>query len=82
MAKFHPRNFRKPTPDRFKRLGSALVEASQGIAIPAVLADYKWLAAGVLIAGWLGKILTAFFAEDPQQPPCPTPDDPGETPRT
>jgi len=49
-----------------RRLGNALLGASQTIAIPAVLSDYKWVGLSVLIAGWLGKLITEFFAEDDQ----------------
>lgn len=57
-------NLFKPTPRNMRRLGNALIHASQGISIPAILSDEKWIAIVVLLAGWIGKFLSELTAED------------------
>lgn len=57
-------NLFKPTPRNMRRLGNALIHASQGVSIPAILSDEKWIAIVVLLAGWLGKFLSEMTAED------------------
>jgi len=61
---FNTKNIFKPTPKRMRRLGNALLGASQGVAIPAVYSDHKYIALAVLITGWAGKLITEFFADD------------------
>jgi hypothetical protein len=64
MMKFS--NLFRPTDKKLRKLGNALVGATQGIAIPAVLADLKWLAVTTLVVGWLGKFLIEMTTPDEQ----------------
>lgn len=65
MAKFSLRNFRRPTPKKIKRFGNAVFLASQGAAALALVGEERWLAIGLTVAGFLGKLLSEFFDTSP-----------------
>lgn len=69
MAKlsFHYRNFFEPTPKNIARLGNALFAASTSVALPAALTDHTVLATIIFAVGGVGKFLSMFFTEKPEQ---------------
>lgn len=61
--------YKKATPEKFRKLGDALLGVSTTITGYAIAEEYKWLALTSLILGVIGKFLTNFFAEDDTQNP-------------
>lgn len=63
-TKFGYKEYFKPTPGLFRRIGDALLMASTFTLGFSIIKEYKVVAIICLIAGVIGKFLTNFFAED------------------
>ena len=57
------KNYYKPTPIKWRRLGDALLAVSTTITSFALYKDIQWVALTALIIGVIGKFLTNFFTE-------------------
>lgn len=66
-VQFSWKHFFKPTPKNIARLGNALFMASTSVALPAALMDHPVLAAVIFAVGAVGKFLSQFFTEMPDQ---------------
>ena len=55
------RNYYKPTPKKWRKLGDALLGVSTLITTFALYENVKWVAVTALITGVIGKFLTNFF---------------------
>lgn len=64
-VKFNFKSYYEPTPANLRKLGDALLGASQFVAGYAVIADHKGLTIAFLIIGLVGKFMTNFFSEQP-----------------
>ncbi len=62
------KNYWEPTPLKFRRLGDALLAASMTTVTFAIANDYKAIAITACIIGTLGKFLSNFFTESPEEP--------------
>jgi len=60
------KHYYAPTPNRWRKLGDALLGVSTTITGFAIMEEYKWLAISALSLGVIGKFLTNFFKEDDQ----------------
>lgn len=58
------KNYYKPTPTRWRKLGDALLGVSTTITGFAIYEDAKWVAIVALTTGVVGKFLTNFFGEE------------------
>jgi hypothetical protein len=58
------RNYYKPTPTKWRKLGDALLGVSTIITTFAVYENVQWVAITALITGVVGKFLTNFFSKD------------------
>ena len=57
-------NYFKPTPKRIRIFGDSLAAGSIFVAGLVIVSGYEKIAIGVAIAGWLGKFLSNFFADE------------------
>lgn len=57
------KNYYKPTPVKWRKLGDALLAVSAFLAGSQILANNKTLALVALGIGVIGKFLTNFFSE-------------------
>ena len=57
-------NYFKPTPKRVRVLGDSLAAGSLFVAGLAIMSGFEKIAIGVAVSGWLGKVLSNFFADD------------------
>jgi len=64
QIKFDLQGYYKPTPANFRKLGDALLGASQFLTGYAVIMDEKILALICIGIGTLGKFLSNFFTEE------------------
>jgi hypothetical protein len=58
------RNYYKPTPVKWRKLGDALLAVSVTITGFAMYENIQWVALTALITGVIGKFLTNFFKDD------------------
>lgn len=58
------KNYYKPTPKKWRKLGDALLGVSTIITTYAVYENVHWVAMTALITGVVGKFLTNFFTKD------------------
>ena len=58
------KNYYKPTPTKWRKLGDALLAVSVTITGFAMYENVQWVALTALITGVIGKFLTNFFKED------------------
>jgi hypothetical protein len=58
------KNYYKPTPTKWRKLGDTLLAVSVTITGFAMYNDVQWVALTALITGVIGKFLTNFFKED------------------
>jgi hypothetical protein len=58
------KNYYKPTPVKWRKLGDALLAVSVTITGFAMYQEIQWVALIALITGVMGKFLTNFFTED------------------
>lgn len=57
------KNYYKPTPKKFRKIGDALLGISL-MAIPAELSGYTWISISIFLLGVIGKFLTNFFSDE------------------
>ena len=58
------RNYYKPTPKKWRKLGDALLGVSTLITTFAMYNNVHWVAMTALITGVVGKFLTNFFSKN------------------
>lgn len=58
------KNYYKPTPTKWRKLGDALLGVSTIITTFAVYENVHWVAIIALITGVIGKFLSNFFTKD------------------
>ena len=58
------KEYYKPTPDKLRKFGDALLAVSSFITLYAIAEEYKWIALTGLGIGVAGKFLTNFFSEN------------------
>ncbi len=58
------KNYYKPTPVKWRKLGDALLAVSVAITGFAMYGNVQWVALTALITGVIGKFLTNFFKDD------------------
>lgn len=58
------KNYYRPTPIRWRKLGDALLGVSTTITGFAIYEEAKWVAIVALATGVVGKFLTNFFGEE------------------
>ena len=58
------KNYYKPTPTKWRKLGDALLAVSVTITGFAMYENVQWVALTALITGVIGKFLTNFFKDD------------------
>jgi hypothetical protein len=58
------RNYYKPTPTKWRKLGDALLGVSTIITTFSIYNEVQWVAITALIVGVIGKFLTNFFSKD------------------
>lgn len=58
------KNYYKPTPIKWRKLGDALLGASTTITGFAIYNEVKWIAYVALSIGVIGKFLSNFFTEE------------------
>lgn len=58
------KNYYKPTPKKWRKLGDALLGVSTIITTYAVYENIHWVAMTALITGVVGKFLTNFFTKN------------------
>jgi len=58
------KNYYKPTPTKWRKLGDALLAVSTTITGFAMYQSTHWVAIIALITGVIGKFLTNFFTEE------------------
>lgn len=56
------KNYGKPTPKKWRKLGDALLATSTTITTFAIYEDAKWVAIIAVIIGASGKFLTNLFS--------------------
>ena len=62
------KNFYTPTPKKWRRLGDSLLGVSTTITSFSIYNDMKEIAIAALLLGVIGKFLSNFFTEEPQEP--------------
>ncbi len=58
------KNYNKPTPSFWRKLGDSLLATSTTVTTFAIYEEAKWVAIGALILGVAGKFLTNLFSVD------------------
>jgi hypothetical protein len=58
------KNYYNPTPQKWRKIGDALLGVSTTITGFAIYEELKWVAITALLAGVVGKFLSNFFSED------------------
>lgn len=66
--KFSLSHFKAPTPRVWRQIGNALFGVSTGIALPVAVQGNVILAYTIVGIGGVGKFLSDFFKDDPEQP--------------
>ena len=62
------KNYYKPTPKKWRKLGDALLAVSTMITTYAIADEWsKWASLSALLLGVVGKFLTNFFGTDEQE---------------
>ena len=61
---FKIKSYYQPTPAKMRKLGDALLAASQFLTGYAIVMEEKWLAFTCIAIGTLGKFMTNFFVEE------------------
>ena len=56
--------YKKPTPNFWRKLGDGLLAMSTFVSVYAIAEDYKWIAFTAVIVGAIGKFFTNFFAKN------------------
>jgi hypothetical protein len=58
------KRYYSPTPQKWRKLGDALLAVSTTITTYAIADDLKWLALTSVVLGAAGKFMTNFFTEE------------------
>jgi len=62
--KFKIKSYYQPTPKKMRKIGDALLGASQFLTGYSIVMDEKWLAFTCIAIGTIGKFMTNFFVEE------------------
>jgi hypothetical protein len=62
--KFKVKSYYQPTPKKMRKIGDALLGASQFMTGYSIVMDEKWLAFTCIAIGTIGKFMTNFFVEE------------------
>ena len=62
--KFKIKSYYQPTPAKMRKLGDALLGASQFLTGYSIVMDEKYLAFTCIAIGTIGKFMTNFFVEE------------------
>jgi hypothetical protein len=65
--KFKVKSYYQPTPKKMRKIGDALLGASQFMTGYSIVMDEKWLAFTCIAIGTIGKFMTNFFVEEEEQ---------------
>jgi hypothetical protein len=65
--KFKVKSYYQPTPKKMRKIGDALLGASQFMTGYSIVMDEKWLAFICIAIGTIGKFMTNFFVEEEEQ---------------
>jgi hypothetical protein len=61
---FKIKSYYQPTPAKMRKIGDALLGASQFLTGYSIVMDEKWLAFTCIAIGTIGKFMTNFFVEE------------------
>lgn len=64
--KFKIKSYYQPTPTKLRKIGDALLGASQFLTGYSIVMDEKYLAFTCIAIGTIGKFMTNFFVEEPE----------------
>ena len=64
--KFRIKSYYQPTPAKMRKIGDALLGASQFFTGYSIVMEEKWLAFTCIAIGTIGKFMTNFFVEEPE----------------
>ena len=64
--KFKIKSYYQPTPAKLRKIGDALLGASQFLTGYSIVMDEKYLAFACIAIGTIGKFMTNFFVEEPE----------------
>ena len=62
--KFKLKSYYQPTPAKMRKIGDALLGASQFLTGYSIVMDEKYLAFTCIAIGTIGKFMTNFFVEE------------------
>lgn len=62
--KFKIKSYYQPTPAKMRKIGDALLGASQFLTGYSIVMDEKYLAFTCIAIGTIGKFMTNFFVEE------------------
>jgi len=62
--KFKIKSYYQPTPAKLRKIGDALLGASQFLTGYSIVMDEKYLAFTCIAIGTIGKFMTNFFVEE------------------
>jgi hypothetical protein len=62
--KFKVKSYYQPTPKKMRKIGDALLGASQFLTGYSIVMDEKYLAFTCIAIGTIGKFMTNFFVEE------------------
>ena len=62
--KFKVKSYYQPTPKKMRKIGDALLGASQFMTGYSIVMDEKYLAFTCIAIGTIGKFMTNFFVEE------------------
>jgi hypothetical protein len=62
--KFKIKSYYQPTPKKMRKIGDALLGASQFLTGYSIVMDEKYLAFTCIAIGTIGKFMTNFFVEE------------------
>lgn len=65
--KFKVKSYYQPTPKKMRKIGDALLGASQFLTGYSIVMDEKYLAFTCIAIGTIGKFMTNFFVEEEEQ---------------
>ncbi len=68
---FDINGYYKPTPVNIRKLGDAMLGASQFLTGYSVIMEERWLALACIAFGSIGKFITNFYTEIPSEQQIP-----------
>lgn len=63
-VKFSWKGYFEPTPRLWRKVGDGLLGISVFVTGAGIFTDMKWISAGALVIGVVGKFMTNFFTEE------------------